>query len=287
MKYSSSNILLAEQPLIVVPKLAVLLGLNEALVLQQLHYWVNKSSNIRDGRRWVYNSITEWRKQFPFWSTDTVKRTVSKLVNSKLVIKDTFNRSAFDRTLWYTIDYDMLNQKIDEKFNTFSSSVPIGANCTNGLEQIETMTSEQIAPMDESNELQPIPEITTENTHTDKKKVSKKEGAGLPAFDELINNYTSNQTLQLTIKEFIKMRVSMKKTPTNHALKIIFQKLDKLTLSDELKVEMLNRSIVNNWGDVFEIKPPQGSLRSSSQKVGSPLEELEKFLREDRDEQSI
>ncbi len=35
-----NNLLLDEHPLLVMPKLATLIGLNEAIVLQQVHYWL-------------------------------------------------------------------------------------------------------------------------------------------------------------------------------------------------------------------------------------------------------
>ncbi|MCL2255837.1 MAG: hypothetical protein FWC11_03145 [Firmicutes bacterium] len=277
----NSNILLDEQPLIVLPKLATLLGLNEAIVLQQLHYWLKKNPKMRDGHSWIYNSISEWHSQFPFWSFDTVKRTIARLVDSGLIIKGHFNKSSFDRTLWYRLDYDALNETVKER-SFFEQQKDIGANCTNQSEQIDQETSEQIAPINSGNTHQPIPENTTETTITSKKKVSKKETAAIPAFDEIIARYTSNQRLQEAVKDFIKMRVSMKKTPTNRALELIFEKLDKIAPNDEMKIEILNRSIINNWGDVFELKPPQGSLRDSPKKGRSPLEDLHDFLKGER-----
>lgn len=38
------------------PKLAELLGLSESIVLSQIHYWLNKSNNLIDGKPWVYNN---------------------------------------------------------------------------------------------------------------------------------------------------------------------------------------------------------------------------------------
>ena len=63
-------------PLVVDKHLAKILGLNEALVLQQKNYWIefNKknNNNFYDGRYWAYNTINEWQEKFPFWSTETV-----------------------------------------------------------------------------------------------------------------------------------------------------------------------------------------------------------------------
>lgn len=65
------------RPLIINPELAIRIGLNEAIVLQQIKYWLTEteSGHKQDGREWVYNTYEEWQKQFPFWSVDTIKRT--------------------------------------------------------------------------------------------------------------------------------------------------------------------------------------------------------------------
>ena len=58
------RLLLNEQPLVVLPELACKIGLNEAIILQQLNYWINKSTKTYDGKQWVYNTYNDWQKQF-------------------------------------------------------------------------------------------------------------------------------------------------------------------------------------------------------------------------------
>ena len=107
-----SKLLINEPPLQVLPSLAERIGLNEAIVLQQVHYWLenNKKSNRnkRIGRYWAYNTYEGWREQFPFWSVETVKRILKSLERQGIVIIGNFNKSPFDRTKWYSIDYEVL-----------------------------------------------------------------------------------------------------------------------------------------------------------------------------------
>ena len=60
-----SNLLYNKRPLIVNPELACIIGLNEAIILQQVHYWIEKKkeSNIdfHDGRYWAYNTYEGWQ----------------------------------------------------------------------------------------------------------------------------------------------------------------------------------------------------------------------------------
>lgn len=102
-------------------KLVKILGdLNEAIVLNQLNYWINlyKKSDRkkRDGKYWVYNSYKNWVKDnFDFWSATTVKRTFTRLEKKGIVVSSTeYNKSSIDKTKWYSIDYEKLQQYIDE-----------------------------------------------------------------------------------------------------------------------------------------------------------------------------
>lgn len=106
-----SKLLIHESPLQILPSLAALIGLNEAIVLQQIHYWICSSlnKNIVNGRKWVYNTYEDWNKQFPFWGQRTIRVIISSLKEKRLITTGTFNKIARDRTTWYTINYDVLN----------------------------------------------------------------------------------------------------------------------------------------------------------------------------------
>lgn len=138
------------------PTLAEAIGLNEAIILQQIHYWITtpRMGKQHDGKRWIYNSVREWQEMnFPFWSEATIKRALANLRAFGLVLTENLNEKTYDRTLWYTIDYDALNRLQQS----------IGSKCNNPLGQN--------APMDEVKLHQPIPEntqrITRENSSDD------------------------------------------------------------------------------------------------------------------------
>ena len=56
-----------------------------------------------------------------------------------------------------------------------------------------------------------------------------------------------------TFNEFIDMRKSIKKPATNKAIEMIIIKLEKVN-NEEQAIKMLERSIINNWQDVYEIR---------------------------------
>ncbi len=72
-----------------------------------------------------------------------------------------------------------------------------------------------------------------------------------------------DQEVMFTFDEFVKMRVSMKKKPTLHAINLLLMKLVKISGDNPDKaVEILNRSIINNWLDLYEPKQDNGSVES-------------------------
>ena len=116
-----------EHPLVIDKKIAKAIGLNQAMILQRVHYWLelNKKNkrNFHDGRHWTYNTINEWQEEFPFWSKETVKRAFNKLRQLGLILVGNFNVYKMDRTLWYSIDYEKLDEcirsnKLDDKMES-------------------------------------------------------------------------------------------------------------------------------------------------------------------------
>lgn len=103
-----AQLLLDEPPLVVLPSLAVKYGLEEAVFLQQLHYWLQRSDNIVEGKYWVFNSVPKWREQMPFMSETKLKRIIKRLENMGLIETRQMNKSSMDHTKWYTINYEKL-----------------------------------------------------------------------------------------------------------------------------------------------------------------------------------
>lgn len=131
-----SHLLINEPPLQVLPSLAVKIGLNEAIVLQQIHYWLGRSKTEIDGHRWVYNTVQQWREQFPFWSDDTIGRALKNLREKGVVVAERLSKNGFDRTLYYRIEYRILRQ-----LEHASCGASNTATCGNGEAQIASLSS--------------------------------------------------------------------------------------------------------------------------------------------------
>ncbi|WP_273845439.1 hypothetical protein [Rubrobacter calidifluminis] len=110
----TSQLLIDEVPLQVLPSLAAKIGLNRAVFLQQLHYWLKRpGAHERDGRRWIYNTAQEWHEQFPFWSPEAIRKIVAQLRKAGLIeTTSSYNQHRSDKTLWYTINYEALEELV-------------------------------------------------------------------------------------------------------------------------------------------------------------------------------
>lgn len=146
-----SKILFDEQPLVIAPSLAGLVGLNESIILQQLHYWLGKSPKRIDGLDWIYNTYDDWQKQFPFWSISTIRRTITTLETMGIILTGNYNQRKFDKTKWYSLDYEKLENLEKGKGVNSACVQNEQTSCSDWTEELFNLNT-------------PIPETTTEIT---------------------------------------------------------------------------------------------------------------------------
>lgn len=124
----------------VLPGLAKKIGLNEAIILQQIHYWTRDKRNVIDGQSWTYNSIPEWRKQFPFWSEVTIRRTLKSLEDMGLIIRRILSDNRFDSTHWYALNMDAITV-LDDRTGPIKMIARTDQNDRARSDQIDRTTS--------------------------------------------------------------------------------------------------------------------------------------------------
>lgn len=201
-----SNLLLNERPLVVLPSLAKELGsLDEAVILQQIHYWLQRSTNVEEGKRWVYNSMEKWMQQFPWIkSRTTLTRYFNKLEAKGLLITGNFNKAGFDKTKWYTIDYSALSDFEQRLYRTCTTS---DQNLVNGMNR--TCTTNTID----------YTEITSEST-TNKQANAVSADADLSeSFNKLWNLYPKKQGKKDAFRHYKAWRKKSKDNTDDYLLR--------------------------------------------------------------------
>ena len=88
-------------------EIAEILGVNEAIMLNHLIYWIASNSmngtNHFDGRYWTYNSAKKYALIFQYWSTGQIRRILKSLVFQGIIIEGNYNKHKYDRTKWYAL----------------------------------------------------------------------------------------------------------------------------------------------------------------------------------------
>lgn len=80
-------------------------GMVEAILINHFEYWIelNRTNdrNFYDGRYWTFNSMKAMTEIFPYLTEKKIRNALKNLQDEGLILTGNYNRSAYDRTLWY------------------------------------------------------------------------------------------------------------------------------------------------------------------------------------------
>lgn len=117
-----SALLIRENPIILLPELAIRIGPDLAIIVQQIQYWLEqkeKSQTDRcfiEGKYWVYNTVKDWCKSnFPWWREDQLRRYLEALIETNIVIAKKFEAATWKQRKWYTLNYETLDKLYQSK----------------------------------------------------------------------------------------------------------------------------------------------------------------------------
>ena len=231
-------------------------GILEAILLKNIWFWIEKNraneKNFYDGTYWTYNSTRAFNELFPYASESSIKRALKSLQEKGIIKTGNYNKSSYDRTLWYAFT--------DLGYSIVSNRQMEVNKSSNGNEQ-NGLT---------------IPDINTDDKTKDIKtnKKEKKE----TEFDSVINENFTDEELKQTIYEFIKMRKAIKKPLTTRGLELMINKLKKMTSNINEQIQILNNSIMNNWLGIFPLKEEE-KQKEKVEYVINEMTEEEYFAR--------
>ena len=200
-----TSLLLSKNKIVLNTDLATQIGLNEALVLQQLFYWLEKGIEI-NGRQWVYKTHAKWQKQdFPFWSVSTIKRTLNNLEKLGLIDVEQLSDNNFDRKNYYTINFKKLKEYEGQTTDNTEKVKLTSSKSQNELdekvklspsEEVKMSSSEEVKMSSSLREQKEIKEETTQNVvdvdFDDFYPIAKarlKTSGVIPAFAEYDEDY--------------------------------------------------------------------------------------------------
>ena len=198
------------------------------------------STLIVDGKPYYWIKYEHLKEDLPILeikNNDTLRRRLKKLEEAGIL--GHYHKLKGGSYSYYCIgeNYsDLITSEEDKDFNTI------------------TPPTQKSYPSDSKVVPPPTQKSEQNNPSTKiyiKKEKEKKEKSSL---DGLINNYTKNNDLIETLKDFLKMRKAIKKPATDRAMRSILKKLDSLTTNDNEKIAILEQSILNCWQSIFPLK---------------------------------
>jgi hypothetical protein len=154
-----SKLLIPCEPLQVLPTLATLIGLNEAIVVQQIHYWCENKrceGKVIKGHKYIYASLKQWHDDnFPFWSIATIQRIISNCEHGKYIVSGRFSDDKLDQTKYYRVDYEYIN--------LLSSNISTCDDVKRNTETTETETTTETTSTTKPPKTKPIRSLKQKN----------------------------------------------------------------------------------------------------------------------------
>lgn len=267
----------------------------DAILLNQLLYWSERVKDFDlflkqeaelEGREpdkcyfgWVYKSYEALSKETMLGlSPSNIKKHIENLHKAGF-IEIRQNKNKWDRRKEYKINLKYIQNELILKGyslegytlgTTFSKTENGSSNLENGFSKTENRTAQN---------RKTVTEITTEIT-TEKKKARKKISVD---YDEILDSI-ENVKLKNAYYDFIKMRKLIKSPLTNRALTMLIDKVNTLTSDDDVKVKVLEQSILNNWKSVYPLKGDFNNNNSGVIDSNSIVDETKRMLNERRKE---
>ena len=193
-------------------------GAIAGIIFNNIAFWVKKNQeanrNIIDGKAWTFNSVKAFAEQLTAFTARQVRFALEKLRKAGLIIAEKLSKDMLDHTLYYT-----LSKKAEEYIN----SIPCSSE-------------------------------NSENQKKDELKEIKSEKEKRKSYNEIIDEYTDNQELRKELKDFIQASFANKNKITNKALEKLLKKLNKLSLYEDEKIQIVENSTICGYRTFYKLK---------------------------------
>lgn len=98
-------------------RVAVKVGLAASVIYAHICYWIRKNKanekHFYNGKYWTYNSMKAFASYFPELTEKQVRTALEKLIQANLIESANFNKTGYDRTLWYSLKGENEDCQID------------------------------------------------------------------------------------------------------------------------------------------------------------------------------
>lgn len=189
----SKALLTGDKCLVMQPELIKAVGKSAALLLQQIHYWIENpkiTGKFYQEKKWIANSYECWSTDLKIISSSTIKRAVKNLKDLGILLVEKLSSFKSNRTNWYTINYE----RIAEIIHTHDISLPAN-EATSDQDTFDlnranlTSSSDQNDPMYIDKKTKKEILINQLNSNKSKDGAAKKETFKKPIAQQLLDTW--------------------------------------------------------------------------------------------------
>lgn len=266
---------------------AQLVGANAALILENISYWCEhnaaNNANLHDGRYWTYNSTKAFGELFPYMTINVIRTSLKKLKDNGLILTGNYNKSAYDRTMWYTLtekaekmlDVNVHSDEPNQEEATDEATSPAPTTAQDPWANTTNATPEQFQLPVSEPEPQPQPK---------KRRKAK-------SFDAIIDAYTNDPQTKDLLGAWLQNRKAKRAAMTDRAIQGCIGKLDKCAQESRMNVnDYLDEVVCRGWSAFFPInnyqrtgtqkqQPQQSQWPRTPEEQRQHDEEVEDFIK--------
>lgn len=232
-------------------ELAVKFGLNNAIFLQDLAFWIefnrNRQQAYRDGRYWTYSTLEELVQRHPYWTKNQIRHIIDVCKKSGWILIEHYDKVSYNQRNWYSICdsvMDCLTCKSSEKesHNDMQKSTHRSETIHNSYNE------ENLLSKNDTNNIPPIPQG---------ERKSKRTSLEIPPQSET----GFSDAMQEAFETWLQYKKEKKQTYQPTGLKTFIKRLKSCVeqYGENAVIDMLERAISSGYaGPVWE------SLKSSA-----------------------
>lgn len=219
------------------------------MLLNHFEYWIElnraNGKNYFEGRYWTFNSMKAFAEIFPYLSEKKIRNALKNLQDAGLIMTGNFNKSAYDRTLWYA-------------FSDFAESI---------LPKRQMEVAEKANQNSQKGE--PIPDNNTggypgnNNPHNppkgeQPKPKRKRKSDSAEDVEAAVKAFGYPESTNERLHEWLEVR-NAKRTPnTVSAIQKCIKTLPNMARKSNLGIDAyLDQVIMRGWAAFYEIKAYQ------------------------------
>lgn len=227
-------------------------GINAAIIYKHIQFWCAKNKandkHFHEGYYWTYNSSKAYTELFPYMTERQINYALTKLIESGYIIKDKFNKAAYDQTNWYA---DIHEQ------------TPLATDFTNLSNQ-----NDKIVKPIPNNKLQIVNNnvLSKDNTSPSAETfqfgiLEKPQKKNLyQKCADLINDWTNIDSIKNLLFQYLDLCMEMKSIRGANQWKGMLNTLEKAQMKchPHTYEEIIEMSINHGWKTFYPIKDLEG-----------------------------